>query len=52
MAIYQEALLMMVAALAGGWAGARLAQRLPSALMRVLVIAYGLVVAGKLFLAP
>jgi len=47
---YPEALVMMVAALAGGWAGAHLAQRLPSRLMRVLVIGYGLVVAGKLFL--
>jgi uncharacterized membrane protein YfcA len=49
---YEEALVMMVAALAGGWAGAHLAQRLPSGLMRALVIGYGLVVAGKLFLEP
>jgi uncharacterized membrane protein YfcA len=47
---YPEALVMMAAALAGGWAGAHLAQRLPSRLMRALVIGYGLVVAGKLFL--
>jgi uncharacterized membrane protein YfcA len=47
---YPEAMVMMVAALAGGWAGAHVAQRLPSRLMRTLVIGYGLVVAGKLFL--
>ena len=48
---YREAGLMMVAALVGGWAGAHLAQRLPATLMRVLVIGYGLVIAGKMLLA-
>jgi uncharacterized membrane protein YfcA len=43
------AALMMVTSIAGGWVGAHLAQRLPARVMRVLVIAYGLVVAGKLF---
>lgn len=47
---YGEAGLMMVAALLGGWAGAHLAQRLPALGMRIAVIAYGLVFAGKLFL--
>ena len=44
-----EAALMMVAAVAGGWAGAHLAQRLPASLMRLLVVAFALVVAGWLF---
>ncbi len=47
---YPEALVMMAAALGGGWAGAHLAQKLPSGLMRLLVIVYGLAIAGKLFL--
>ncbi len=47
---HQEVGLMMVAALAGGWAGAHLAQRLPALALRIAIIAYGLVVAGKLFL--
>ena len=46
-----EAAFMAVAAIAGGWAGAHLAQRLPSRVMRVLVIAFGVVVALKLVLA-
>lgn len=41
--------LMAVASLVGGYAGARLAQRLPARLMRWLVIAFGLVVAARLF---
>ena len=45
-----EAALMMLTSVAGGWAGAHLAQRLPAKVMRVAVISYGLVVAGKLFL--
>jgi uncharacterized membrane protein YfcA len=44
-----EAGLMAAASLAGGYAGAHLAQRLPATLMRVLVIGYGLVVAARLF---
>jgi uncharacterized protein len=47
---YHEAGLMMATALLGGWAGAHLAQRLPALVMRILVIGYGLVIAGKLFL--
>jgi uncharacterized membrane protein YfcA len=46
-----EAGLMALSAVLGGWAGAHLAQRLPSRAMRVLVVSYGLVVAGKLFLS-
>jgi uncharacterized membrane protein YfcA len=45
-----EAGLMAICSVFGGWAGAHLAQRLPSKVMRVLVVSYGLVVAGKLFL--
>jgi len=45
-----EAALMMVAAVLGGWAGAHLAQRLPALLMRVLVVAFALVVAGQMLL--
>jgi hypothetical protein len=45
-----EAALMMLTSVAGGWAGAHLAQRLPAKVMRAVVIAYGLLVAGKLFL--
>lgn len=37
--------LMAVAALAGGYAGARLAQRLPPPLMRGAVVAYGVAIA-------
>ncbi len=43
-----EAGLMAAAAIGGGYAGARLAQRLPPAIMRVVVIAYGVVVAVQL----
>ncbi len=45
-----EAGLMMVASVIGGLAGAHLAQRLPAAVMRWSVVAYALVVAGRLFL--
>jgi len=45
-----EAAMMAVASIAGGWVGAHLALRLPAGVMRVLVIGYGLVVAGKLLL--
>ena len=44
-----EAGLMALTSVFGGWAGAHLAQRLPPKVMRVLVVGYGLVVAGKLF---
>jgi uncharacterized membrane protein YfcA len=36
---------MAVAALAGGWVGAKLAQRLPAHVMRGLVVVYGVVLA-------
>ncbi len=45
-----EAGLMALASVLGGWAGAHLAQRLPSRVMRVVVVGYGLAVAAKLFL--
>jgi uncharacterized membrane protein YfcA len=45
-----EATLMAAAAIAGGFVGARLAQRLPPAGMRGFSIAVGLFAAGKLFL--
>lgn len=45
-----EAALMAVAAIAGGFLGARLAQRLPPAGMRAFAIAVGLFAAGKMFL--
>jgi len=45
-----EAGLMAIASIAGGWAGAHLAQRLPSRVMRIVVISYGLIVAGKLLI--
>ena len=45
-----EAGLMALSSVFGGWVGAHVAQRLPSKVMRVLVVSYGLVVAGKLFI--
>jgi uncharacterized membrane protein YfcA len=45
-----EAVLMAVASIAGGFAGARLAQKLPPAGMRGFAIAVGLFAAGKMFL--
>jgi uncharacterized membrane protein YfcA len=45
-----EAGLMAVASIVGGLVGAQLAQRLPSRVMRVLVISYGIIVALKLLL--
>ncbi len=45
-----EAAIMAVASIAGGFAGARLAQRLPPAGMRGFAIAVGLFAAGKMFL--
>ncbi len=44
------AVLMAAASIAGGFVGARLAQRLPPAAMRGFAIAVGLFAAGKLFL--
>jgi uncharacterized membrane protein YfcA len=45
-----EAILMATASIAGGFAGARLAQRLPPAGMRGFAIAVGLYAAGRMFL--
>ncbi len=44
-------LIMAVTSLMGGLAGARVARRLSSRVLRVVVIAFGVVVAGKLLLA-
>jgi uncharacterized membrane protein YfcA len=46
-----EAGLMAVTSLAGGYAGAHLAQRMPALLMRIVVIAFGLAVAIQLLRA-
>jgi uncharacterized membrane protein YfcA len=43
-----EAALMAVCALAGGWVGAHVAQRLPARVFRAVVVSYGVVVALKL----
>ena len=45
-----EAVVMMVTSVAGGFVGARLAQRLPARILQSVVILYGLVVAAKLFI--
>jgi uncharacterized membrane protein YfcA len=45
-----EAALMAAASIAGGFAGARLAQRLPPIAMRGFAIAVGLYAAGRMFL--
>jgi uncharacterized membrane protein YfcA len=47
---WPQALVMMVAATAGGFAGARLALRLPAATVRAAVVATGLVMAALFFL--
>jgi hypothetical protein len=47
---WPEAVLMAVGASAGGFAGARLAQRLPPAGMRGVAIAVGLYAAGRMLL--
>lgn len=44
-----EAGLMAVASVVGGYAGARVARRLPATAMRVLVVADALLVAARLF---
>jgi uncharacterized membrane protein YfcA len=44
------ALLMGLANLAGGWAGAHLAQRLPPLAMRLTAIAVGLYAAAKMLM--
>jgi uncharacterized membrane protein YfcA len=43
-----EAVLMATTAIAGGWVGAHVAQRLPARVMRLLVIGFGVTVAVKL----
>lgn len=45
-----HAAFMSVASIAGGWVGAKLAQRLPAGLMRAFVVIYGVVLAVVLFL--
>ncbi len=47
---WPQAVLMAVASIAGGFAGAHLAKRLPPAGMRAFAIAVGLFAAGKMFL--
>ncbi|BDG07210.1 sulfite exporter TauE/SafE family protein [Anaeromyxobacter paludicola] len=44
-----QAGLMAVTSIVGGYAGAHLAQRMPARVMRVVVISFGVVVAGRLF---
>jgi hypothetical protein len=48
--VWPQAVLMMVCATAGGFAGARLARRLPAAWVRALVIATGLLMSVAFFL--
>jgi uncharacterized membrane protein YfcA len=48
---WPEALLMAVAAAAGGYLGARVGRRIPRAVVRGLVILSGLAVAGKMLFA-
>jgi uncharacterized membrane protein YfcA len=48
--LWPEAVLMAAAAIAGGFMGARLAQRLPPAGMRGFAVAVGLYAAGRMFL--
>lgn len=45
-----EAAFMAITALAGGYAGAQLAMRMPARLMRALVIAYGVGIAGYMLI--
>jgi uncharacterized membrane protein YfcA len=45
-----EGLLMMATSVVGGWVGARLAQQLPPRVMRLVVITFGVAVAGKLLM--
>jgi uncharacterized membrane protein YfcA len=46
-----EAAVMAIAAIAGGFVGAHLAQRLPAKVLRGVVVAYGVVVAVKMLVA-
>jgi uncharacterized protein len=47
--VWPQAIWMMVLATAGGWAGARLAKRLPIQWVRWLVIATGLAMSAVFF---
>ncbi len=47
--VWPQALWMMLWATAGGWVGARLARKLPTQWVRLLVIATGLVMSGVFF---
>jgi uncharacterized membrane protein YfcA len=47
--VWQTCLLMMVTAAVGGYFGARLARRVDAAVMRVVVVAIGLGMAGYFF---
>ncbi|HET8644916.1 MAG TPA: sulfite exporter TauE/SafE family protein [Vicinamibacteria bacterium] len=44
----REAALMAATSLVGGYTGAHLAQRMPAGILRAVVVAYGVVVAGRL----
>lgn len=46
---WQEAAIMTIAAIAGGYAGARLARRIPPTALRIGIVALGLVMAGAFF---
>jgi uncharacterized protein len=48
-AVWRTALLVMGAAIAGGFVGAHTAQRMPARVLRLAVVAFGLVVAGHLW---
>ena len=48
--VWPQAVLMMACATAGGFAGARLARRLPAAWVRGLVIATGVVMSALFFM--
>jgi uncharacterized membrane protein YfcA len=50
-AVLPTALVMMGAAIAGGVVGARAAQRMPARWLRLAVVIFGLIVAGKLLMA-
>jgi uncharacterized protein len=47
--LWQQALIMMVAATAGGYGGARVARRIPAQWLRWGIVATGLVMAGLFF---
>jgi uncharacterized membrane protein YfcA len=47
--VWDQALWMMALATVGGWSGASLAKRLPSPVVRQLVIATGLVMSAVFF---